>query len=191
MSKRAYDNSNRARQRSNTRAKIVQAMVDAMATGRDDISVAELAALSGVSLRTVYQHFPDKASRIAAINEWVEAAVDTDAVFPRDYADIGNYVERLVDYVLDNEAVVRAQMAPGISKSVRSLRKRAHARHLRRVLREHGVRPSEIERIVALIISTMRAEAIYDLRDIYRYRRAQIKADLRRMVELLLEDRQP
>ena len=95
-----------------------------------------MARAADVSLRTVYQHFPDKASRISAINEWIDARVDVPGVLPKSFEDIPGWAERLVDYAFDNELLVRAQMAAGLSKEVRTYRKQVHAQELRKMLRE-------------------------------------------------------
>lgn len=188
MAKRAYDSDKRREQSEQTRRSIVRSMVEAMGKGEDELSVAELAALSGVARRTVYHYFPDKASRIQAINEWVDEQVDASKVFARDFDDIPAYVDRLIDYILDNEVIIRAQMAPGISKSVRTYRKREHLKHLRRALGERVSSKARIEQLAAMIVCTIRAEAVLDLRDIYGQSRSMIKRNLRRMVGLLLED---
>lgn len=186
MTKRAYNNKKRLEKSQRTRTAIIEAMIAAMANGEEDVAVAELANACSISLRTVYQHFPDKAARIKAINEWVDDQVGTDQVLVRNFADIPDYIERLVDYVFDNETIVRAQMAPGLSKSVRTYRKQIHARSLRKALRERLADKHEVDNLTALILSTVRAEAIIDMRDIYGLSTARIKSCMRAMIEATL-----
>ncbi len=186
MSKRAYDNSRREARSAATAERIVEAMVAAMAAGREDVAVAELAESSGVSLRTVYQHFPDKAARVAAINDWLSARVNTAVTLPRMLSAVPEYAASTVDYVLDNETLVRAQMHPGLARAVRTQRKQPQLDALRVMLAEQ-LAPDEADRLAALIVATLRAEAILDLRDIYGQTRDQIKAGLTRMVEGLLD----
>ena len=116
MAKRAYDNSTRERQRQETRDAILRVMVEAMAQGDDDVPVSEIARQAGVATRTVYVHFPDRESRVDGINAWIESQVDMRRVLPTSYDDLPDYGARLVDYVLDNEMIIRAQMAPGLSR---------------------------------------------------------------------------
>lgn len=191
MSPRAYDNSGREKKRQETRDRIVRVMVEAMAAGGDDVSVAEVAEESGVSLRTVYQHFPDKQARVHAIDEWIDSQVDMTAIFCRGYDDIPDYIERLVDYILENETLIRAQMAPGLSKDVRSYRKRAHARHLRKALRERIPNDGDVEDLTALILTTIRADTVLDLRHLHGFTVHRIKERLRRWVELAVDDATP
>ena len=107
-------------------------------------------------------------------------------VLPTGFEDIPGFVERLVDYVFGNETLIRAQLMPGLSKSVRSYRKKIYARHLRKALRERSTNKMEIESLGAFIISTVRAEAIFDMRDMYGLTISQIKVSMRTMLELLL-----
>lgn len=186
MTQRAYDNSSRALKRLQTREAIVQTMVSLMADGRDDVSVADVARLSGVSLRTVYQHFPDKAARVEGINDWIEGQVDMSAVLPQNFGDIPPYVDRMVDYILQNETIIRAQMSSGLAKEVRNYRKRAHRQKLRKALGDVLGDKKQVDQLAALIICTVRAETVFDLRDLYRLPVPEIKANLRRMIELML-----
>ena len=186
--KRAYDNRNRELKRQETREKIIQTMASLLASGQDDLPVSELAKQAGVSRRSVYQHFPDKQARIRAISEWVDANVRAGVTLPESYADIPHYIEARVDYILDNQTLVRAQMASGVSKDVRSYRKLVHARHLRNALGEQLTDTKDIESFVALIISLVRAEAIFDLRDIYKMSRRRIKEQLSGLFRLALSE---
>ena len=188
MTKRAYDNSKREQKRDAARENIIRTMVSLLASGQEDIPVAELARQAGVSRRSVYQHFPDKQARIQAISAWVDDNVKDGVWLPNRYADIPHYIETRVDYMFDNEELVRAQMASGVSKDVRSYRKLVHARHLRAALAERLTDKQEIENLVALIISLVRAEAIFDLRDIYKMSRKRIKEQLSRLFRLAMQE---
>lgn len=177
VSKRAYNNANRERKSLETRNAIVDAMIAAMADGAEDVAVAEVARLAGVSLRTVYQYFPDKSARLKAIQARLDELIDVEEVLPRDFDDIPAYVERLVGYVIDNEPLIRAQMAQqGLSKVVRNHRKRRHKQHLTRVLGEKIEDRKRVDELCALLLCTVRAEAVFDMRDLYRVSEARIKA---------------
>ncbi len=188
MTKRAYDNARREQKSRETRDAILAAMVDRLADGADDIVVAEVARSAGVAVRTVYQHFPDKAARVHAIHQWIDERVDTNTVMPSGWDDIPDYVERLVAYIFRNESLVRAQLAPGLAKSVRTLRKQVHIRHLRKALRERLTQRSIVDEVTALVICLVRVEAIFDLRDLYGMSETRIKAKMRRLIELQLSD---
>lgn len=189
MSKRAYDNSKRERRRLENRSAMVDAMIAAMANGEDDVVIADIARQSGVSVRTVYQHFPDQAARLDAIRERLDEQLDISDVLPRDFADIPGYVQRLVTFVLDNEPLVRAQMAhQGLSKTVRNLRKRQHRQQLTRALAERIGERRRVDELCALILCTVRAEAVFDMRDLYGMSPARIKAGFVAAAEALLSE---
>ena len=165
MAKRKYNNTLRESNRLETRRKIVEVMVQSMADGADDISMAEVARRCGVALRTVYQHFPNREARIEAIDEWISSQDDPRALVPGSYADIVDYAERAVRFLVANEAVVRAQMAPGLAKSVRAKRKQLHLRALRKALGERCDDASRVREFAALIVTTVRADVVFDLRE--------------------------
>ncbi len=186
MSKRIYDNTKRAERSRETRERILVATVERMAHGEEDIPAAEIAKAAGVSLRTVYQHFPDKAARISAINDWIDTQVDVHPVLPKSFEDIPGWAERLVDYAFDNETLMRAQMTTGLSKEVRTYRKKVHAVALRKRLRERISRRALIEDTAALLLSVVRVDAFFDMRDVYGLSASKVRSNVRRMVELFL-----
>ena len=175
MLKRAYDNSTRERQRQETRDTILSVMVKAMAQGGDDVPVSEIARQAGVATRTVYVHLPDRESRVDGINAWIDGQVDMSRALPTSYDDLRDYGARLVDYVLDNEMIIRAQMAPGLSRDVRTLRKQPHIRSVTEILMDAGWPGRDAKRVAMMMIATIRAEATSDLRDTYGYSVNQIR----------------
>lgn len=187
MTKRKYDNSKREEQSGLRREKIIEAMVAGMAGGQEDVSVADVADQAGVSRRTVYQYFPDKAARVQAINDWIDGQASIDEIMPVHFAEIPVYAEKLVDYLFANETMMRAQMAAGLSKEVRSFRKRKHAQHLRGALAERISDGRVVEDATALILSTLRAEAVFDMRDLYGLSPKRIKQQVRLLVEAVIE----
>ena len=187
MTKRKYDNSKRERESGARRERIVEAMVSSMAEGAEDVSVADVAELAEVSRRTVYQYFPDRDARKQAINDWIDSRASIDGVLPTSYADIPAYAERLVDYIFANETMLRAQMAAGLSKEVRSYRKRKHARFLKKALGELIADPEIVDDATALILSTLRTEAVFDMRDLYGLSQSRTKRQFRLLVEAVLD----
>src|SRR3954468_9860015 len=72
---RLYDNSHRAAQAAQTHEAILDALVRVMARGVADLSMPAVARESGVSLRTVYRHFPTKRDLLAALNIHLDARI--------------------------------------------------------------------------------------------------------------------
>src|SRR5215208_5385367 len=64
---RPYDNSHRAAQAAQTREAILDALVRVMARGVAELSMPAVAHEAGVSLRTVYRHFPTKRELLSAL----------------------------------------------------------------------------------------------------------------------------
>lgn len=163
-------------------------MTEILASGEDDVSVAELASRAGVSKRTVYQHFPDKEARIKAINDWVEDLIDVGMMLPKGFDDIPAYFERRIDYVFTYEKLVRVIMeSRELLKEVRELRKQVHMEHLEKALSERIKNPDLVDELVGFLLATMNLGSIYDMRDLYGMTEDAIKARYREMVEALLE----
>src|SRR5215218_6480736 len=72
---RSYDNSHRAAQAGQTRAAILDALVRVMARGVAELSVPAVAQEAGVSLRTVYRHFPTKRELLNALAWHLDARI--------------------------------------------------------------------------------------------------------------------
>lgn len=188
MTKRGYNNAGREAKQREVREHLIHHMVTMLAAGGEDISVRQLAQETGVSVRSIYDHFPDKEARIQAISQWIDANVHTAVYLPQQFDDIPRYIESSVDYILDNETVIRAQLAQGVSKELRSYRKLAHARQLHSALAEQIQDKQDASDLVAMIISLVRAEAVLDLRDIYKLPRKRIKQRLCWLFGLALRD---
>lgn len=69
---RPYQSPLRAQMAQQTRALILDALIEVVsADGADDLSIRDLAERAGVSQRTVYRHFPDRAALLDALAEHV------------------------------------------------------------------------------------------------------------------------
>lgn len=107
---RSYRTDLRAKQAAETRAAIVSALLVELARAheaREELSVARVADRAGVSLRTVYHHFPDRETQLAAI----ASQLDTHDPQPRSLADLPVYAARLAHQMLANPIQTRAEVA--------------------------------------------------------------------------------
>lgn len=78
--RRTYSSPLRAEQAAQTRARIVQAAVDLLSEGdAGDLSMHEVAARAGVSVRTVYRSFATKDDLLDGVIEWVNEHIDSRA----------------------------------------------------------------------------------------------------------------
>jgi AcrR family transcriptional regulator len=67
----------RERQAEQVRAAVLDAVLDRLESrAYDDLSMAEIAAAAGVSLRTLYRYFPDRDALLHAAGERLYAALD-------------------------------------------------------------------------------------------------------------------
>ena len=74
-----------------------------------------------------------------------------------------------------------------MSKKVSTLRKRKHARFLNKVLRENISNAGTVEDAAALILSTLRAGTVFDMRGLYGLSPVRIERQLRFVVETGIE----
>jgi len=148
--KRIYDSPLRDEQAGQTRERILAALAAQLGEARDDFSIPNVAARAGVSLRTVYHHFPNRDSQVRAVADWIEGrlgAVDE----PRSPGDLSDYAARLYERFLENESIVRAQLAPGIAEHVRARRRSGRVAAIDRCLRKTGVPPADLKLVAALL----------------------------------------
>src|SRR4051794_25144774 len=69
---RRYTNTRREQQAAQTRELILGAVVRVLAGGLADVSVPAIAREAGVSVRTVYRHFPTKRDLLLALGEHMD-----------------------------------------------------------------------------------------------------------------------
>ena len=73
---RRYDNSLRTEQAAATRDRVVDASIAVLARGPDELSIPAVAAEAGVSVPTVYRHFPSKKALVDAVYDRYADEID-------------------------------------------------------------------------------------------------------------------
>jgi AcrR family transcriptional regulator len=106
----------RAENAERTRVRIIDAVVDLVGSRGDcDFTMPEVAAASGVSLRTLYRYFPSRdhvVDAVAAVGDQVAASNLPAAEF--NLFDLQAWLEEAWRALLDQEALIRAQhTSPG------------------------------------------------------------------------------
>ena len=150
---RRYSSPVRERQAENTRQRILEALAHQLGRpGAVDVNVTEAAKEAGVSVRTVYHHFPDRTARVEALAEWTR-----DALGPVDHPlvtadDIPGFTRAAYARAERNEAFWRIGMVPGLSSDVRRARHDRVRKRIRELLDEIGAPGPETERATAAII---------------------------------------
>lgn len=111
--KRTYESPLRETQAAQTREQILDALVTMLQMmSADEIPTRELAAAAGVSLRTIYRHFPDRDALLNGVSDRLEAALGPPGyeVRLKTADDLGPMTE---EFYRNNEAIaplVRAEV---------------------------------------------------------------------------------
>lgn len=111
--KRPYESPLRDTQALQTREQILDTLLEMLETmSADEISTRQLAAAAGVSLRTVYRHFPDRDALLNGVSDRLDAALGSSAYERRltSADDLGPMAEA---FYRKNEAIaslVRAEV---------------------------------------------------------------------------------
>ncbi len=125
---RSYDSPLRAEQRERTRERIVEAATELLADeGIDELTIPVVARRAGVSVRTVYLHFPTKDD----LNEAVAQGIDTmiGAIrYPAEADELPAFAERVFREFGRHEALIRASLK---TKAGREFRAKGRVRRLR------------------------------------------------------------
>ncbi len=69
---RVYRSELRTEQAERTRERILEALVEQLGEGNEDFSIPRVAERAGVSVRTVYHHFPNRDAQIEAVARWLD-----------------------------------------------------------------------------------------------------------------------
>jgi len=148
--KRTYDSRLRDEQAGQTRERILAALADQLGEARDDFSIPNVAARAGVSLRTVYHHFPNRDSQVRAVADWIEQRIGT-VDEPESAAQLADFAARLYERFPANQSLVRAQLVPGIAEHVRARRRSGRIAAIDRCVRETGAAPEAAKLASALL----------------------------------------
>jgi len=117
---RLYDNSHRAAQAAQTRELILEALVRVMARGVAELSIPAVAREAGVSLRTVYRHFPTKRDLLAAMDTHFEKRMGYSlAPYPRDLDELAANVRQYFRALDGMDATIRAAWSNRLTDEVR------------------------------------------------------------------------
>lgn len=112
LASRSYRTDLRAKQSAATRTTIVAALTIELARSHEtgeELSLARVAAAAGVSLRTIYHHFPDRASQLAAIGHHLDASAPPEP-HPTSLGDLPTHAARIAHQMLASPAVLRAEV---------------------------------------------------------------------------------
>lgn len=108
---RPYESPLRERQARQTRHQILDALTELLGDrSPDEVTTKELAEAAGVSERTVYRHFPDRAALVNALVERFDAASGgTDPGFPASFEGVKAWAVELMRLLEAQPAVAQAE----------------------------------------------------------------------------------
>jgi AcrR family transcriptional regulator len=121
---RAYDNSHRAAQAAQTREAILDALVRVIARGVAELSMPAVAQEAGVSVRTVYRHFPTKRDLLSGLAWHLDERMSSYSVrpYPRDLDELAIHIRQ---YFRALDGMSDADRAIWASEIVRESREQA------------------------------------------------------------------
>jgi AcrR family transcriptional regulator len=160
----------RAENAERTRVRILDAVVDLVGSRGDcDFTMPEVAAASGVSLRTLYRYFPSRdhiVDAVAAVGDRVAASNLPAAEF--DLVDLRAWLEEAWRALLDQEALIRAQHTSPGGAAIR----RARIPFFREVTRSlllrevPGLDDERVDDIVDTTLLVVSSSALFEFLDV-------------------------
>lgn len=160
----------RAESAERTRVRILDAVVELVgASGDCDFTMPEVAAASGVSLRTLYRYFASRqhlVDAVAAVGDIVAASNLPAAKF--DLIDLQAWLEEAWRALLDQEALIRAQHTSPGGAAIRRARI-PFFRDVTRALLLREVPGLDVERVDDIVDTTLlvvSSSALFEFRDV-------------------------
>jgi len=135
---RTYKSPLREEQMAQTREKILEKVVEILATPNVELTVAEAAKRANISVRTAYRYFPTKEALLDAFQEYSGQQLGFPVSAPKSLDELVDYAGALGRTFIKNEPVLRAQQRSVGGEEIR--RRRKH--HLARMLRRPGDEPA-------------------------------------------------
>ena len=119
-SKRAYQSAARRQRAEQTRARILDGLARTMARGITEVSVPAVAREAGVSIPTVYRHFPTKRALVEALPGHYAARLGSPALEPpRDLAAMGTLLSGLYGRVEGLDETLKAASVSPLAHDIR------------------------------------------------------------------------
>lgn len=119
-----------------TRERILTAVADLLERdGTEELTVPEVAAASGVSLRTIYRYYPTRERLLEAAGRWIGDEL-LEHPYPRDLDEVADLYEAGCRDFDERPGLVRAMAVSQLGRRVRGYRRRERLEAIRRALRD-------------------------------------------------------
>jgi AcrR family transcriptional regulator len=167
---RQYVSPKREAQAAATREAILSAFAEQLCeSGRDRLSPSEAALRAGISLRTVYVHFPNEESQVLALSEWFDRALYPDGVvLASGPDDLPRYFRDIHAMALQHpltRGLLAAAGRSGVWKEVRQRRRVKRLDAIRRAVEAIGAPAQATADAAAMLLSLSGADASFRLND--------------------------
>lgn len=136
-----------------TRERILAGVAELLERGdAGALTVPEVAAASGVSLRTVYRHYPTREELLEAAGRWIGDEL-LGHRYPRNLDEVAELFKEGCREFDERPGLVRAMALSGVGRDVRAHRRRERLGAIGRALREEagGLPEAELRRAEAVI----------------------------------------
>jgi AcrR family transcriptional regulator len=136
-----------------TRVRILSAVAELLEAGQaEELTVASVAAASGVSLRTVYRYYSTRDQLLEAAARWIGEELFRHP-YPRDLDEAAERFRTEAAHFDQRPGLVRALALSRVGGEVRGYRRRERVDAIRRALREDvgGLPEDELRRAEAVI----------------------------------------
>lgn len=129
--RRKYDSPLREQQAAATRERILDGLVATMADGLAEISMPAVARAAGVSVATVYRHFPSKQALFDAMPAYIARRTGADKLQPpASFEDLARSIESVYRNIGGVDDVLRAAMDSPLGDVARRAQMPARLRFL-------------------------------------------------------------
>jgi AcrR family transcriptional regulator len=120
-----------------TRELILRALAELLQNERaGEFSMADVARKAGVSLRTVYRHFPTREELLAAATDWIDARIFGDVPFDETVDDLPKLFRYACEQWEQYPTLARAMARSQAGQSARSDRRGERLARIHRALTE-------------------------------------------------------
>ncbi len=158
----------RDEQRELTRRKVLGAVLELVAEGSlDELSVPAVSRHSGVSLATIYRHFPTRDDLLAAASAEPSRTALAAGDPPGDGDDFARYLAAMWHEFATNLPLLRHQIGSEAGRQMRRARLDGARRRLAAYVERFGVDPEtpEGERLISVLLLVGGSLALVELHD--------------------------
>jgi AcrR family transcriptional regulator len=129
--RRKYDSPLREQQAAATRDRILDGLVATMADGLAEVSMPAVARAAGVSVATVYRHFPNKQALFDAMPDYIARRTGADRLRPpASFRELARSIESIYRNIDGVDDVLRAAMDSPLGDVTRRAQMPARLRFL-------------------------------------------------------------